>query len=153
MLRRLISSPGDSAICDVRGRYAKRHLAERLLPTLRCLPSTPVLMPDAPSASAPPPLSQEASDRFRLRDLLSFEKMLTPRLAKVGFYVLSALVILTGVILMFSGMNARFGGGMRVVVGLVTTVVGPFLVRIACEQIIVIFGIYERLGEIRDHQK
>jgi hypothetical protein len=110
-------------------------------------------MPDTPSTSVPSSPPQNASSGFRLRDLLSFEKMLTPRLARLGFYVLSALAILAGVILIFSGMNARFGGGMRVVSGLVTTVVGPFLVRIACEQIIVIFGIYERLGEIRDRNK
>ena len=113
-------------------------------------------MPDTPSASVPAsddrpaPSGGASTERFRLRDLLRFEKMLTPRLARIGFYVLSALAILTGIILIFSGMNARFGGGMRVVAGLMTAVVGPFLVRIACEQIIVIFGIYERLGEIRD---
>ena len=110
-------------------------------------------MPDTPStpvSSSPP---RNASNRFRLRDLLSFEKMLTPRLARLGFYVLSALAILAGVILIFSGMNARFGGGMRIVSGLATAVIGPFLIRIACEQIIVLFGIYERLGEIRDHNR
>lgn len=31
-------------------------------------------------------------------------------------------------------------------------VFGPFLLRVACEQIIVIFGIYERLGQIRDQE-
>jgi len=113
-------------------------------------------MPDTPSASVPASGDRPASsgggstERFRLRDLLSFEKMLTPRLAKIGFYVFSALTIVTGIVLMINGMNARFGGGMRVVSGLVTAVVGPFLVRIACEQIIVIFGIFERLGQIRD---
>ena len=110
-------------------------------------------MPDTPSTSVPSSPPRASSSGFRLRDLLSFEKMLTPRLARLGFYVLSALAILAGVILIFSGMNARFGGGMRVVAGLVTTVVGPFLVCIACEQIIVIFGIYERLGEIRDQSR
>jgi len=34
------------------------------------------------------------------------------------------------------------------------TALGPFSdFRFSCEQIIVIFGIYERLGEIRDNQK
>lgn len=107
-------------------------------------------MPDASSSSVPPPLQQDTSDRFRLRDLLRFEKMLTPRLARLGFYVLSALAILAGVIMMFSGMKARFGGGLRVVAGLGLALVGPLFVRVACEQIIVVFGIYERLGQIRD---
>jgi hypothetical protein len=107
-------------------------------------------MSDTSASSIPAPQPEAAPDRFRFRDLLRFEKMLTPRLAKLGFYVLSALAILAGVIVMFSGMNARFGGGMRVVAGLGLALFGPLFVRIACEQVIVIFGIYERLGQIRD---
>jgi hypothetical protein len=34
--------------------------------------------------------------------------------------------------------------------GLLTLTAGPLLLRIVCEQIIVLFGIYDRLGEIRD---
>jgi len=107
-------------------------------------------MPDTPSASVPSSPARSSSDGFRFSDLLRFEKMLTPRLAKLGFYVFSILAVGLGLILTIDGMNARFGGGMRVVAGLSTALIGPFLIRVACEQIIVIFGIYERLGQIRD---
>jgi len=76
--------------------------------------------------------------------------MLTPRLAKLGFYVFSILTVGAGLIVAISGLVARFGGGLRVALGLAISIIGPFLVRVACEQIIVIFGIYERLGQIRD---
>jgi len=107
-------------------------------------------MPDTPSASVPSSSAPASSDGFRLSDLLRFEKMLTPRLAKLGFYVFSILTIGAGLIVAISGLVARFGGGLRVALGLAMSIIGPFLVRIACEQIIVIFGIYERLGQIRD---
>lgn len=48
-------------------------------------------MSDTSASSIPAPQPEAAPNRFR--DLLRFEKMLTPRLAKLGFYVLSALAI------------------------------------------------------------
>lgn len=107
-------------------------------------------MSDSASSASLPDTNE--STRFRLRDLLSFEKMLTPRLARIGFYVLSAIAILVGTLAVINGASSRFGGGAQVIGGLATAIIGPFLIRIACEQIIVIFGIYERLGEIRDNQ-
>jgi hypothetical protein len=110
-------------------------------------------MPDSPAASASSLPDTKKSTRFQLRDLLRFEKMLTPRLARIGYYVLSAIAILVGTIAIINGASSRFGGGAQVIGGIATALLGPFLIRIACEQIIVIFGIHERLGEIRDNQK
>jgi len=78
--------------------------------------------------------------------------MLAPRLARIGFYVPSAIVILVGTLVIINGASSRFGGGAQVVGGIATSVLGLFLDRIACEQIIVIFGIYDRLGQIRDQR-
>jgi len=107
-------------------------------------------MPDSPSASVHP---ARGSTGFRLGDLLRFEKMITPTLVRLVYYVGSALILLTGVVMIYSGATARYGGGMQVVTGLLTTVFGPLLLRIACEQVIVLFGIYDRLGQIRDQGK
>jgi len=104
-------------------------------------------MSDASSASLP---DTKEPTRFQLGDLLRFEKMLTPRLARIGFYVLSAIAILVGTLTIIDGASSRFGGGAQVMGGIATAVLGPFLIRIACEQIIVIFAIYDRLGQIRD---
>lgn len=109
-------------------------------------------MPDTSSASVPPPSASTSSDGFRLSDLLRFEKMLTPRLAKVGFYIGGASAVLVGLVLLYGGATARYGGGGQAISGLAVVVFGPFLLRVACEQIIVIFGIYERLGQIRDQE-
>jgi hypothetical protein len=104
-------------------------------------------MPDTPSASVS---SSRAATGFRLGDLLRFEKMITPTLVRLVYYVGSVLLLITGLVLVYTGATSRFAGGMQVISGLFTIAFGPLLLRIACEQIIVLFGIYDRLGQIRD---
>jgi hypothetical protein len=107
---------------------------------------------DAPATDASLSAATDgvASGRFGVRDLLRFEKMLTPTLVRFVFYAGSILLLIVGIVMLYGGVTARFGGGLRVVSGLLTLTAGPLLLRIVCEQIIVLFGIYDRLGEIRD---
>jgi len=84
---------------------------------------------------------------------LRFETMLTPMLIRFVFYIGSVLLILAGILAIYSGANARYGGGGQVLGGLGMMFAGPFLLRIACEQILVLFGIYDRLAEIRDQDR
>ena len=90
------------------------------------------------------------------KDFLSLEKMLAARIIKVIYViglVAGAIVGLIGLvgslISMFSG---SFGSGLG---GIVITIVGVviwFLVwRLSCEVWIVMFGIYDRLGEIKEN--
>jgi hypothetical protein len=107
-------------------------------------------MSDSTSASVSASSGGKPSTGFQLRDLLSFEKMIVPKLITLAYYVLSVLAVLAGVVLIFIGASSRLGGGLQVFSGFFTLVFGPLMVRVACEQIIVLFGIYDRLGEIRD---
>ena len=84
------------------------------------------VMSNSSSASAPSVPETKEPGRFRLRDLLRFEKMLTPRLARIGFYVLSAIAILVGTIAIINGASSRFGGGAQVIGGIATALLGPF---------------------------
>ncbi len=106
--------------------------------------------PPATDASLSAATDGVASGRFGVRDLLRFEKMLTPTLVRFVFYAGSILLLIVGIAMLYGGVTARFGGGLRVVSGLLTLTAGPLLLRIFCEQIIVLFGIYDCLGEIRD---
>jgi hypothetical protein len=107
-------------------------------------------MSEAAAPSVPTPPEQTSSSRFRLRDLLGFEKMLTPRLVRIVYFIALVIVVLAGLFQIITGLASRFAGGFIVLSGLATLILGPILVRVACEQILVIFGIFERLGEIRD---
>ena len=80
-----------------------------------------------------------------LSKLLSFDEMVTPVIIKILYWISIALVVLSGLVTIISGIS---GGGITVIVGLLTIVIGPFLVRIWCEMMIVLFEIHKNLVEI-----
>ncbi|RMF12018.1 MAG: DUF4282 domain-containing protein [Alphaproteobacteria bacterium] len=98
------------------------------------------------------------NERFAIRDLFGFEKIIAPTILKVIYWI--GLVVIT-----FSALAALFGGGMMA--GHMATYGGGFLIgrvlgsivawimlvlvwRVLFEVYYVFFGIYTRLGEIRD---
>lgn len=85
---------------------------------------------------------------MEMRDILFFDKMLTPLFINVVYWVLLALVLL-------AGLNSIFGGGITftgLIVGLITICIGAFLVRVWCELMLVMFKMNEALQEIRKKQ-
>jgi hypothetical protein len=74
-------------------------------------------------------------------DFLNFNKMITPTIIKFIFWVGSGFSVLAGLILLFQG-------GMESFFGLVVMVVGPFMTRIYCELLIVLFKMHEALQTI-----
>ena len=79
---------------------------------------------------------------------LNFDEMVSPLIIKIIYWVGVALVVLSGLGMIISGIGSRYGGGIQVLCGLLTIVIGPFLVRIWCEIMIVIFEIHKNLVEI-----
>jgi hypothetical protein len=77
-------------------------------------------------------------------DFFSFHRMLTPAIIQVVFWILVAVNVLIGLWLLTSGEGAT------AVLGLVYLVLGPLVVRVYCELVIVIFRIHSTLVEIRD---
>ena len=79
------------------------------------------------------------------RDFWTFRKMITPVFIQVLF-ILGLIGVLIGALTtMFSG--AGFTGFMF---GLIWLVIGPVLVRIYCELLILLFRIYDELKAIRE---
>jgi len=72
---------------------------------------------------------------------VSFEKMLTPTLIKIIFWVGVVFSVLTGLITMFEG-------GFAVILGILTIILGPLAVRVYCEMLIIFFKIYDSLNEL-----
>ena len=79
-----------------------------------------------------------------MREYLSFDKLITPTLVRVLFWLSLIGVILTAFTDMFEG---------HFWLGLLLLVLGPVGVRIYCEVIIVVFQISNTLTEIRDEQR
>jgi len=82
-----------------------------------------------------------------LKDMLSFETMITPKVIKVLYWIGIVAVILTGLGAIIGGLNS-YNGGAIVFSGVLTVLIGPIVVRIYCELMILLFNIYEKLCDI-----
>jgi hypothetical protein len=83
-----------------------------------------------------------------LGSFLSFEKLITPTIIKAVYVIGLILILLGGVISFFTSLFAgAFGSALLTLLG---TLVGLLAWRMYCELVIVLFGLYDRAGEIRD---
>jgi hypothetical protein len=79
-----------------------------------------------------------------MNDFLSFRKMITPVFIQVIFWIAVAMCVIAALISMVSP-----GGFAGILSGLLMLVIGPFVVRIYCELLIIMFRIYDELVAIR----
>ena len=85
-----------------------------------------------------------------MEDFLKFRKMVTPVIIQILFWLGVAVCIVLGLISIVRGVNANHGGGLMVLAGYMWIFLGPIVVRIYCELLIVIFSIHDRLGQLKD---
>ena len=83
-----------------------------------------------------------------MQEFFSFRKMITPTIIRFIFWIGSGLMVIGGLVAFFSSLG-RYGNAASAIVGLLTILVGPVVVRIICEQVILFFRINETLSEIR----
>jgi len=76
-----------------------------------------------------------------MNEFLSFRKMITPVIIQVLFWIGVAVCVIMGL--------ATMVGGDRVIPGLLTLILGPVIVRIYCELLILLFRIHDAVDEIR----
>jgi len=76
-----------------------------------------------------------------MQDYLSFRKMITPAFIQIIFWIGVAGIVLAG---LFAMDQSILGGLLGIVVGLLVW-------RIYCELMLILFKIYERLGEISNN--
>jgi hypothetical protein len=81
-------------------------------------------------------------------ELLSFRKMITPTIIQILFWIGAGLAALGGLIMIIGGLVTRGGAGLMFV-GLIYLLVGPILIRVYCELIILFFKIYDEIVAIR----
>ena len=75
-----------------------------------------------------------------MREYLSFERFLTPRLIQIVFWLGVGVSVVRGVTMLAS----RFGGATAIINGLIWLFVGPVGVRVLCEVIMAIFSMAGR---------
>ena len=101
-----------------------------------------------PPLRKPAPAAQPSGGGSFVKEFLNFDKMITPSIIKFVFWIGSGLTILSGLIMMISGAASSYGGGIQVFLGILTILIGPFVIRIYCELLILFFKIHETLQEI-----
>lgn len=84
-----------------------------------------------------------------INDLLTFRKMITPVIVQAVFWIGAGIAVIAGLIGIGSGLSSSYGGGTQVLLGLLILVLGPVVVRIYCELLILLFKMYEALNEVR----
>jgi hypothetical protein len=76
-----------------------------------------------------------------MEDIIAFRKMITPSIIQTIFWVMLVIVVLASLATM---LRISFIGG------LVNLVVGPIMLRVSCEVLMIIFSINDRLCEISE---
>ncbi len=90
---------------------------------------------------------------MNLQECCSFKKMITPVIIQVLFWIGVVITTVSGLIGIIGGLASHSGGGGGMVLtGLIVLLVGPIVIRVQCELIIVIFRILDVLVDIRDRQ-
>jgi hypothetical protein len=91
---------------------------------------------------------------FSISDLASFEKLVAPKVLKVIYWLGLAGIVLLCLISFIGGlgvMRYSFATGLgTMLLAVIGLCFGVLLWRVLIEVYTVFFGIYERLGEIRD---
>ena len=83
-------------------------------------------------------------------ELLSFRKMITPTIIQILFWIGAGLAVIAGFFMIIGGLiNLRGGGAALVFLGLLYICIGPIVVRIYCELIILLFKIYVEIVLVR----
>lgn len=84
-----------------------------------------------------------------MKDFLSFRRMITPLIIQILFWIGVVFAVISGLVEIIMGAAADHGGGNLVIKGLLTMLLGPVLVRVYCELLIIFFRMNETLTDIR----
>lgn len=98
------------------------------------------------------PPQPPAPGRSDIMEFLTFRKMITPVIIQVVFWVGVVICIISGLIAIAAALSP-YGSGYMVIVGLLYIFIGPIVVRIYCELLILFFRMNESLSEIKNDLK
>lgn len=85
-----------------------------------------------------------------MEDFIKFRKMITPVIIQVLFWVGVAGTVIAALVVMAMSFGSSGGGAGQFLGGLLMLVLGPVVVRIYCELLILFFRMNETLTEIKN---
>lgn len=83
-------------------------------------------------------------------DFLKFRKMITPIIIQILFWVGVGASVIGALVVMALSFGSSGGGAAQFLGGLIMLVLGPVMVRIYCELLILLFRINETLTEVKN---
>ncbi len=86
----------------------------------------------------------------KMEEFLKFRKMITPAIIQVLFWVGVAVCVIAGLVTMAYSFDSYSGGVGVFLSGLLMLLLGPVIVRIYCELLILFFRMNENLTEIKN---
>jgi len=91
---------------------------------------------------------------FQFNDLFQWDRFITPTIIKTFYWLVIALVILSGISGIFGGLLqmavSPFGGFIMVLMAIAGVIAGIVFSRIIAELVLIVFRINEHLGAIRE---
>ncbi len=82
-----------------------------------------------------------------MESFTQWDRFITPTVVKILYWIAMVVVVIAGIVTFFTGFSKGF---VFVIQGLAMIVLGPIVVRIYAELILLGFRIYETMLEIRD---
>jgi len=86
---------------------------------------------------------------MKFKEFVSFDKMITPAVIKIVFWIGIAFSVLMALISFGSAFTEQ-GSAANFILSFMILLVGPLLVRIYCELIMLGFKMVQSLGEINE---
>lgn len=81
---------------------------------------------------------------------LKFDRMMTPIIIKTIFWLGVLFSIIAGLFMIGYGILSSNAGFPQMIIGVIILFLGPFVIRINCEMLIVFFKMQESLVDIRE---
>ena len=104
------------------------------------------LSPPSPATELSQPVENwPAREEQRMTDFLTFRRMITPFIVQVLFWILTLAAVVAGLIMLLSREEAAERAA-----GLAVLLIGPLVLRVYAEMLLVVFRIHETLNVIRD---
>ncbi|MEY4946723.1 MAG: hypothetical protein RIR22_1424 [Planctomycetota bacterium] len=102
--------------------------------------------PQSPAPSNPSLKNPLDMVPTNVRDYLSFKRMITPKLVNIFFWIGTIISVVIGLGLFIVSLASIHSQG--ILIGFLTMLLGPLVIRIYCELMVVFFRINETLTDI-----
>lgn len=83
--------------------------------------------------------------------IFNFDKMITPIMIKILFWIGILVAVLSGFFMIGFGIVSKNSSYTPIIFGLISLFLGPIIIRVYCEILIIIFKMQESVVQILDY--